>query len=136
MKIYITGTPGTGKTSLSIVLKKELPEFTFLEVNDLLNDMDLFEEFDKDRLVNVYNPWMVSNPIQSNLSKYTNFCLIGAPLPLTEIDWDYIIVLTCTKPDVLRARLVDRNYNESKIEENIYEFFLFSDIFPIADARP
>lgn len=119
MKIYITGTPGTGKTSLSKILKNELPEFTFLEVNDLLKDMELFEEFDNERSVSVYDPWEVVKPIKLHLNKYKDFFLIGAPLPLSEIGWEHIIVLTCTKPDILRTRLKDRNYNESKIQENV-----------------
>jgi adenylate kinase len=47
--IVITGTPGTGKSTLAELLVKESPiSLTHVEVSELVKDRHLYENYDKD----------------------------------------------------------------------------------------
>ena len=121
LKIYITGTPGTGKTTIGHLLKSRVAfkDVQLFELNELMGLLNLFEGVDPDRSVSVYDPWEVVNPLEKYLKDYKQFLLLGAPLPFTSVTWDCIIVLTCSKGNMLRKRLKDRGYNQSKVEENV-----------------
>jgi len=108
MIIALTGTPGTGKTSIS----SELTEFRTIDLTEFVKDRNLGEqhnEFEVDidamieALKNEINP-EEDIVIDGHLSHH--------------FPADFCVVLRCN-PEELRERLSKRDYSEEKIEENV-----------------
>lgn len=101
MKVGITGTPGTGKTSVADKLDKQVISMKeFAKERELGKQNNLFEidvEAVNEELPEDY--W-----IEGHLAH--------------KLDLDYCIILR-TRPDVLEHRLKERGYSEGKIKENV-----------------
>lgn len=123
MKFFITGTPGTGKSTLSVVLskalQKDLGSCDIYEIKELLIKYDLLEEYEPERDTTVFDDVLATQTIQNFLKEKDNYILAGPCLPLNELDFSCIIVLTCSLKAVLEGRLSQRGYRESKIQENL-----------------
>ncbi|MFB6213587.1 MAG: adenylate kinase family protein [Candidatus Nanohaloarchaea archaeon] len=109
MKIALTGTPGTGKTSVARELKER--GFEVVDLTEYVKEKDLGtpgEEFEVDvpEMVNALEqePGTGDTVIEGHLAHH--------------FPADYCIVLR-TRPDVLRERLEQREYSEEKIDENV-----------------
>jgi len=108
MIIALTGTPGTGKTSIS----KELDNFKTLDLTKFVKQKELGlqkDEFeaDIDQMVKALEEEIDGKEdtvIEGHLSHH---------FPV-----DYCIVLRCN-PEKLRERLSKRDYAKQKIEENV-----------------
>ena len=107
MNIGLTGTPGTGKTSLSNNLG-----FNLVSINDHYSDISNGKDsednwlIDLEKLIDTIDVKQYSNTI---IEGHVAHFLSGL---------DLIVVLRC-HPDKLRKRLALRNYNQEKINENI-----------------
>ena len=117
MKFFITGTPGTGKSSLSLALKNEIKKLTIYEMKDLLINFNLLEEYEPQRDTTIFDDKSAKNEIELFLKDKENYILAGPPIPFEELDFTCIIVLTCSKKFILEERLKNRYYKKSKIEE-------------------
>lgn len=122
--IIITGTPGVGKTSLSILLADKLNEkfqtdkFIHINVGKLINDQKLYTnwneefdvpEFDDERVMEVLEPMIKEG------GKVLDFHTVDfIPDELIHL----VVLLRCNNT-VLYDRLKARNYTEKKIRENI-----------------
>jgi adenylate kinase len=107
MMIGLTGTPGTGKSTLSHELEERGYPVTHLA--DTIGPYIIEEDKERDTLVVDEEAWArefcpVDGIVEGHLAQY---------LPC-----DRIIVLRC-RPDVLAQRLKKRNYSEKKIRENV-----------------
>lgn len=128
MKFFITGTPGTGKSTLSLELKNKLNKFLdIFEIKELLIKYDLLEEYEPERDTTVFDDDSAIKTIQNFLKEKDNFILVGPCLPFDAIDFTCIIVLTCSLKGALEERLAKRGYKKSKIQDNI-EAELFGEI--------
>lgn len=113
--IFITGTPCTGKTTVSEVLSKRL-NCKLIKINDLAIENDLVLGIDEDKGYKVIDidalDDKVSNLIDDEVTIFeghlSHLCH-GA---------DKVIVLR-VKPEILQKRLEARDYSESKIRENL-----------------
>lgn len=101
MRVAITGTPGTGKTSVSKHLDREI-----ISVKDFAESRGLGEP-GKEFKVDV-------KAVKKHLPEE---CWIEGHLS-HKMDPDYCIVLR-TRPDTLKERLEARDYRREKIEENL-----------------
>lgn len=107
MKIGLTGTPGTGKTTLS----EELP-FEVIHLNEYMHENDIGEELENGELEIDLEELKQNQPeasgkdllIEGHLSHF--------------LDLDYCLVLR-TNPETLENRLNKRDYSEEKVRENI-----------------
>ena len=108
MRIGVTGTPGTGKSTVSKQLEGKIVDLkNYLEENDLgkVNENGEIEvEIEELRENSPEEPDDEDLILEGHLAHF--------------LDLDYCIVLRC-RPDKLRERLSERDYSEQKIEENI-----------------
>ncbi len=101
MRIGITGTPGTGKTTVAEKLDREVISVKeFAKERGLGEEKDLFE----------IDVEAVKNELPEN-------CWVEGHLA-HKVAVDYCIVLR-TRPDILEDRLKERGYSDEKIKENV-----------------
>lgn len=108
MKIGVTGTPGTGKSTISKHLSGRVVDIKeYMEENDLgtkneKGEIEIeIEELRKNAPEEPRNQDLI---LEGHLAHF--------------LDLDYCIVLRCN-PEELRERLSDRDYSNAKIQENI-----------------
>ncbi len=112
MKILITGTPGTGKTTNGRKLAQRLG-IPYINVTTLINSHPEFVDSYEGK-VRIIKPeikeWLEKNlpkdyVIDSHLIEY---------MPKVDV----IVILRC-EPNELYKRLKERNYSQNKIKDNI-----------------
>ncbi|NLA38675.1 MAG: AAA family ATPase [Methanomicrobiales archaeon] len=107
MMVGITGTPGTGKTSVAAELERRGHRVVHLA--DTVQPYIIEEDRDRQTLVVDLDLWAaefesLDGIVEGHIAHY---------LPC-----DRVVVLRC-RPDILRQRLALRNYSPEKIRENI-----------------
>ncbi len=119
MRVAVTGTPGTGKTTATELLEERLsstdddslPELETIHLNRVLEDEELYTDIDADREskiadLDAIRQWLEGRDdvvIDSHLAHH-----FGA---------DRVAVLRC-RPDRLETRLRDRGESDAKATEN------------------
>ena len=116
LKLYITGVPGTGKTSVAKRLS-ELLNLKYIEINDFVLEKKVFLGYDIDRGSLIIDDELLIPILNSAVENSNRICLSGDMLALNRY-FNYIIILHC-KIDILRKRLAKRGYKKIKIESNI-----------------
>ncbi len=111
MRIVVTGTPGTGKTTVSKILgdRFKLPVYN---LSELIKEEKLYSFYDRNR-----------DSYAVDIEKLTRFFadkdnFIAEGLVAHYIPCDVSVVLR-VNPEAIQERLKERNYNEEKIEENV-----------------
>jgi len=107
MMVGLTGTPGTGKTSVAAELERR--GYMIVHLLDTVQPYILEEDRARQTMVVDTDRWVeefehVDGIIEGHLAHL---------LPC-----DLVVVLRC-RPDVLRRRLEQRGYPEAKIAENV-----------------
>lgn len=118
MMIIITGTPGTGKTTVCEKLKEKI-DAEFISINSLLEDYDLNLGTDEKRgykIVDTERMIPIVDKIKENTTK--NNIIFEGHLAQDYPHADLVIVLRCN-PEILRKRLDKRDWREEKIHENL-----------------
>jgi adenylate kinase len=107
VRVVVTGTPGTGKTTAVDALETEE---RIVHLNDVIREHDLWTERDADRDTLVTDldgvrEWLGDweGIVESHLAHH--------------LDADKVVVLRC-RPDVLEERLRERGEPEAKATEN------------------
>lgn len=115
-RLSLTGTPGTGKSTLAGLLStNELNIITIEELAEMagaLEELDRFDgahPVDLDILLEYLNQnWKLPPTVPEVIDGH-----FSHNLPV-----DAVVVLRCN-PDILRDRLKQRGYSDSKIESNV-----------------
>lgn len=119
--IIITGTPGTGKTTVSRALSKNL-SIPLVEVNKLVEEKHIYHGYNKERGYKEVDLDDLDTELEQLITNSDDDGLIIEGHLAHQIKdsegIDYIIVLRA-RPDILRKRLNTRNWPESKVQENI-----------------
>ena len=121
--IFISGTPCTGKTTVASDLNDYLSSNGFhsrlIKVNDFAIENDLVLGEDPDKLYKVIDIDGLNESLNDEIDQRSNGILIveGHLSHLCE-GADKMIVLRLN-PSILKNRLEERNYSESKIQENL-----------------
>ena len=109
-RIAITGTPGTGKTSIASVLRGR--GYDVLDMTGYIRDHGLREGYDADR--DTYD--VDVERLNDSLLEYDDIIFEGHLAHFMDVD--LVIVLRC-HPEVLETRLRARGYGPEKVTENI-----------------
>jgi adenylate kinase len=109
MKLALTGTPGTGKSTVADMVDAG---FTVIHVNDLIKG-DYCEGFDEEKKCWIADLDRLSAFAESLEGDYILEGHVSHLLPV-----DAVIVLRAS-PAALRSRLAGRGWSEAKIRENV-----------------
>jgi len=115
MIIALTGTPGTGKTSVSNILQEN--DFEVVDLNKIAisNNFLIGEDEERDsKIVDVDT----SNEYINEIHKEKDIVFIDGHLSHLLKSVDKVIILRC-HPDELRKRLSQKRWKKSKVKENI-----------------
>ena len=114
--IFISGTPCTGKTTISEALSREL-DFELIKVNDLAIENNLVLGIDDDKGYKIIDIDALNDLLLKTISEHDNLIVEGHLSHLCS-GADKMIILRC-RPEILDKRLALRNYSSSKIRENL-----------------
>jgi adenylate kinase len=124
MKILvISGTPGTGKTTISYNISNYI-EAKVISLNELAISENLIEKYDTKRETSVINNKKLISFIIKLIENYRKdaleFLIIESHFSdiVPEKYINYAIILRCD-PDELYNRLKERGYGTDKIRENV-----------------
>lgn len=118
--IALTGTPGTGKTAVSRILKKK--GFAVIDLNSEIRKRKLYSAYDRKRKTYVADFGKIERFLKKELKqeKYENKTIIidshlSHLLPSRIVD--FVVVLRCESAE-LERRLSERGWSAEKIREN------------------
>ena len=122
--ITISGTPGTGKTTLAKKLSKRL-NYKHIDVNEVIKKYGISEEYDGKRKCNVVdikklNKFLIKEINQYKKTKGINGVIIDSHLShyLPKNNIDLCIITKCGLA-ILKNRLKKKGYSKEKIRENL-----------------
>ena len=129
--ITVTGTPGTGKTTIAKKLSKKL-NFYYLDVSKLISRNKLYEGYDRKRGTKVVdvknlNKFLINyiKQFKKNQYKNKNQNQIKGMIIDSHISHylprKYVDLCIITKCDIkeLNKRLKNKKFNKSKVRENL-----------------
>lgn len=111
MKIALTGTPGTGKTSIANELEKR--GYEIIRINDIADDFTI--GYDEERQSKIVDEDAL-NEYMGEIKEDGILFIEGHLSHL--LDVDAVIILRCN-PEELEKRLKAKKWNERKIRENL-----------------
>ncbi|MDK2947859.1 adenylate kinase [Methanolobus vulcani] len=115
MLIGITGTPGTGKTSVTRLLEED-PYYQVIHLNELIKEEKLYSEIDTERDCVVADMDQVYDRVLELQDRSYTATIVDSHLSHHIAD---IVIVLRTDPAVLKGRLEKRNYSEEKVKENL-----------------
>jgi adenylate kinase len=116
--IIVSGTPGTGKTTLAKRLAK-LSRSTYIDVNKVIEDNKLAERFDEARDTKVIDVKRLNKVLVELIQKGKDVVIdshLSHYLPKRYVDKCYIT--KCNLKE-LKKRLEKRGYSDAKVRENL-----------------
>ncbi|GAB4852398.1 Adenylate kinase isoenzyme 6 [Ancistrocladus abbreviatus] len=115
--ILITGTPGTGKTTVSSALA-EATQLCHIEVGELVKQKNLHDGWDEEFECHVINEDLVCDELEDMMEEGGNIVDYHGCDFFPERWFDRVVVLQ-TENSILYDRLSKRGYTGSKLSNNI-----------------
>jgi adenylate kinase len=115
MWVALTGTPGTGKTTVATLLRKK--GYTIVDINKLAIKEDFVVGTDKKRHCKLIDVNNINKYIQKNFKRKDLVFFEGHVAHLLKA-MDKIIILRC-HPKELYTHLLKKKWSHKKIQENI-----------------
>jgi adenylate kinase len=115
--IFITGTPCTGKTTVSEVLSSKL-NCQLIKINDLALENNFVLGIDEDKGYKVIDIPKLNEKVSEIIDDSDELIIFEGHLAHLCDGADKVIVLR-VRPEILRSRLEGRDYSEAKIRENL-----------------
>ena len=115
--VFISGTPCTGKTTVSEVLASRL-NCKLIKINDLAIENDFVLGIDDKKGYKVIDIDALDEKVSQIIESSDELLIFEGHLTHLCNGADKIIILR-VGPEILRERLEARNYSQSKIRENL-----------------
>ena len=117
--ICISGTPGTGKTTLAKKISQKI-NFKFIDVNKIIKQNKLSEKYDKKRKCHVIDTKKLNKILIKIIKDSKQNLIIDSHLShhLPKKHTNLCIITKCNLK-TLEKRLKKRKYNKTKIRENL-----------------
>ena len=115
--IFISGTPCTGKTTVSELLASQL-DCRLIKINDLAIENDFVLGIDEDKGYKVIDIGRLNEKVSEIISSNDGLLIFEGHLAHLCDGADKVIILR-VRPDILENRLKARDYSEAKIRENL-----------------
>lgn len=117
--IIITGTPGTGKTSLAQILSKELG-FKTIKVKKMIEEKNLCEAYDRENQCKIVDLKKLKPLLVKKIKESKEDLVIESHLS-HHIPKQYVDLCLVTKTEIktLHHRLKKRDYSKNKIRDNL-----------------
>ena len=115
--IFISGTPCTGKTTVSEELCRELG-CKLIKINDLAIENDFVLGIDDEKGYKVIDIPALNEKVSQIISGSNEMLVFEGHLAHLCESADYVVVLR-VRPEILESRLEARDYSEAKIRENL-----------------
>jgi adenylate kinase len=115
MIIAITGTPGTGKTSVAQILKEK--KFNVIDFNKIANEQKFFLGIDKKRNSKIIDTEKFDSYLNNWINK-KEISFVEGHLSHLLKNVDYVILLRM-HPEKLKKNLLKKKWLKEKIKENI-----------------
>ena len=116
--ILITGTPGTGKTILATQLANNIENLSHFNINELIKQEQYTEGYDKEFDSHILDEDKLLDAMEDKMAEGGQIVDYHSNDFFPQRFFDLVIVLRCDN-SILHPRLVNRGYNEHKIQENI-----------------
>jgi len=117
--VVITGTPGTGKTTISKSLARHL-HADYLSLTKLVIRKRLHETVDQERQTKIVNPEKTRAWLRRSLRKIPRLTILDTHLAdvIPQENVVKVVVLRC-HPKILEARLRKKGWGVLKVQENV-----------------
>ncbi|MBT4824908.1 AAA family ATPase [Candidatus Woesearchaeota archaeon] len=121
--VVVTGTPGTGKTTLAKKLSKFL-NYELITYKNIISKKKLFESYDEERKCKIVDVKKLNKHVLELIKKANNETVEGIIIdshlshyfPKNSVG---MCVVTKCKLKTLQGRLKKRRYNAKKVRENL-----------------
>ena len=119
MRVAVTGTPGTGKTTATELLADSRDDVDVVHLNEVIADETLYEEVDEERDsvvadLDALAAWV--DDYEEAAADGTDVLVLDSHLA-HHLDADRVAVLRCA-PEALAKRLRERGESDTKAAEN------------------
>ena len=116
--IVISGTPGTGKTNLAVLLRKKI-NFDHLEIHDHYKNIS--SEYNKKKKCYDVDLKKFESLVKEKKKKSKDGLIVDTHIShlLPKKMVDLCIILICSNLKKLEKRLKERKYSKKKIRENL-----------------
>jgi len=125
--IAISGTPGTGKTTLAKRLSKKT-KYLYIDVNRIIKKYNISEKYDRRRKCKIVDVKKLNERLIDIIDQYKKLSLknkikgliidshLSHHLPRKYVD---LCIITKCELKILKKRLEKKKYSEEKIRENL-----------------
>lgn len=118
--IIVTGTPGTGKTTIAKEIAKILSA-KYIDVHKLILNKNLPEGYDKSRKCLIVDEKNIKKEIETMIKRSDKVLVIDSHLShfISPKNVAKCIITKCSDLKELKRRLKRRKYSKDKIRENL-----------------
>lgn len=118
MAIIVTGTPGTGKTTIARMIAKKLM-FRYIDTNKIIKKKRLSVFYDKKRKTKVVDEKKLAIELIKIINRNDKVVVDGHLSHFIPRRCVSFCIVTRCDLNILRQRLEKRRYNKEKIRENL-----------------
>ncbi len=120
--IIVTGSPGTGKTTLSKKLAEDIA-FNYVDVTELIKEKGISDGYDNDKKCLIVDTKKLNKELINTIEKCDNSVKgividshLSHYLPSKYVD---LCIVTKCELNVLKKRLEKRGYSDAKVRDNL-----------------